>query len=67
MTGPENERLAVVETKIDGLTQELHFLRADVRLLLAAHDAGKGGLSLFQMAVPWAAVLISGIALVRGF
>jgi hypothetical protein len=64
MTGPENERLAVVETKVDALTTKVASLEGKVDILVE-RSASWGGASAFARGlVPFLAVGVSIAALV---
>lgn len=63
MTGPENERLAVVETEIQGLRRDVTGIKADVKTLLAFQASAAGGLGTFRGVVPFLALAISILAI----
>lgn len=66
MTGPENERLAVVETKVSALVLDVSEIKADVKLLLAARSQFSGGLRFLIQSVPFVALGASIFAIWGG-
>lgn len=63
MTGPENERLAVVETKVDLLASDVAEVKRDVKSLLTSRSqlAGVGGFVV--RAIPFVALGVSVFAM----
>ena len=65
MTHAENERLAIVETEVKNIANDLSEVKKDVKSLLALRD-GMGGLgNVINRIAPWAAVGVAIIALGR--
>jgi len=61
MTPPENERLAVVETKIDGLQTDMTTVKADVKKLLSFQSS----FGWTKYVLPAAAIVISIVAILK--
>lgn len=59
MTGQENERLAVVETKVTALVVDVGEIKTDVKTLLAARAKGIGITQFIQFALPFVAMGVS--------
>lgn len=59
MTGPENERLAVVETKVDALALRFATIEPKVDLLVERSAAWSGATSFLRALVPFIAVGVS--------
>ena len=64
MTGAENERLAVVETQLAIVAADVHDIKADVKVLLAARHRALGVGQLFMRALPFLALGVSAYAVV---
>lgn len=63
MTGQENERLAVVETKVSTLVSDVAEIKRDVKELLGARSRLLGGAGLVIQMLPFLAVGVSIFAL----
>lgn len=60
-----NERLAMLEARLDALVPAIHEIHSDVKILLAAHNSQQGAMKL--MALLWAGVLsCCGFVIGRG-
>lgn len=64
MTGPENERLAVVETKVDTLAKRVDGIDKKVDILIQRSATWQGAASFVRGLVPFIAVGVSLAALV---
>lgn len=64
MTGAENERLAVVETKMSLAVADIAEIKQDVKTLLASRSRLSGMATLLMSALPIMSIIIAGIALV---
>lgn len=59
MTGQENERLAVVETKVSALVTDVAEIKLDVKTLLASRSRLAGMGSTFLQILPFVALAVS--------
>lgn len=64
MTGPENERLAVVETKVDTVVKRLDGLDSKVDLLVLRSAGWSGTTAFLRSLPPFVAVGVSIAALI---
>lgn len=58
------ERLAIVETKVGTIGDDVKEIKADVKSLLTTRDGGSGVFSVLTKAAPWAAVCMAAIAII---
>ena len=59
MTVAENERLAVVETKLDAVIVDLTGIKDDVKTLLSTRSQWTGAGAMFVRALPFVALGVS--------
>lgn len=67
MTGHENERIRALEVDLGLLRTDVHEIKADVKAIRTAIDAGGGAIGLLQRTVPWLALVVAAAsALMKG-
>ena len=66
MTGAENERLAVVETKVAAIEANVVEIKGDVKVLLGGFHAGQGIGALAKAATPWLIGIASAVITIAG-
>jgi len=59
MTGQENERLAVVETKVSALVADVAEIKQDVKVLLASRSRLAGMAAIGIQLIPFVALGVS--------
>lgn len=64
MTGAENERLAVVETKLTAVMIDVAEVKTDVKALLVQRAEFSGAGHLIARIAPWAGLVLSIVVFV---
>lgn len=62
----ENERLAVLETKMDIVVSDVSEMKVDIKSLLAVRAGQAGIISGLKNAAPWVAIVLSVLAVAIG-
>ena len=62
----QGERLAVVETEVKTIREDLTIVKTDVKTLLASSNRFQGGTGLITRLAPWVALAVSVAVAMKG-
>ena len=62
----QGERLAVVETEVKTIREDLTIVKTDVKTLLASNNRFQGGTGLITRLAPWVALAVSVAVAIKG-